>query len=175
SPLNARLCTAEDESVPRERFEADLAREPAIHELRNLRAALHPAEGGACHATPGDEEARNDVERLTLAGDAHHRREAPRLTRGLDRLPHDPDIPGRLEGVVGAEPIGLLADPVDNVVFGDARVGRAVVARALEPSLGEVDRDDPPSAGQPAPDDGAETDEPAAKHCARRAGLNVGR
>jgi hypothetical protein len=36
-----------------------------------------------------------------------------------------------------------------------------VVARAPEPSFREVDRDDPPGAGQPASDDGAETDESA--------------
>ena len=62
------------------------------------------------------------------------------------------DVAGRLERVVGAEAAGLLADPLDRVLAGDARVGRAVVARLREPLLGEVDRDDPLGAGQAAAD-----------------------
>ena len=82
------------------------------------------------------------------------------------------DEPGRLEGVVGAEAAGLGLDPVDRVLAGDARLGRSVVARLREPSLGEVDRDDPLGAGEPAADHGAEADEAAAEDDARRAGLD---
>ena len=55
------------------------------------------------------------------------------------------------------------------------RVGRPVVARHPEPLLGEVDRDDPARVREPAPDDRAEADEPAAEHDAGRAGLDLGR
>ena len=45
-------------------------------------------------------------------------------------------------------------------------------ARLREPSLREVDRDDPLRAGEPAADHGAEADEAAAEDDARRAGLD---
>ncbi len=82
-------------------------------------------------------------------------------------------VAGRLERVVRAEAARLPADPVDGVLGGDAGIGRAVVAGALEASLREVDRDDPFGAGEPAADDGAEPDEPAAEDDARRARLDV--
>ena len=80
------------------------------------------------------------------------------------------DVARRLEREVGSESVRLRADPVDGVVAREPRVGRAVVTRALEPLLGEVDRDDPLGTGEPAADDGAEPDEAAAEDDARRAG-----
>ena len=138
-----------------------------------MRPSLHAAERGARHAAAGDEEARNDVERLALARDAAHRREAPRLARGLDGLPHDGDVAGRLERVVGAEAAGLRADPVDRVVARGPRVRGAVTARFREPVLGEVDGDDALCAGEPAADDGSQADEAAAEDGADGAGLDL--
>ena len=60
----------------------------------------------------GDQVAGDDVERLAPAGDAAHRRQTPAHPRRLDRLAHHRDEPGRLEGVVGAEPARLVEDPL---------------------------------------------------------------
>ena len=79
---------------------------PSIHSCTrpgHLAAALDAAERGAGDAPAGDQEARHDLERLALAGDADHRREPPRLARRLDGLAHDLDDAGGLEGVVAAE------------------------------------------------------------------------
>src|SRR5262245_42697639 len=119
-----------------EPVDVDLAGEPPIDEAGHLGTALHAAEGAAGDAAARDEEARHDVQRLALAGDAAHRRDTPRLTRRLGRLLHHSDMPGRLEGVVGPEAAGLAADPLDRVLRGYAGVGGAVVACFLEPLLG---------------------------------------
>ena len=79
---------------------------------------------------------------------------------------------GRLERVVGAEAAGLRADPVDEFVVREPRVGRAVMASLREPPLGEVDGDDPVGAREPAADHGAEPDEAAAEDGAGRARLD---
>ena len=147
--------------------------EPAVDELRHLLAALDAAERRAGHAAAGDQEARHDLERLALAGDAGDRGEAPAHPRRLDRLAHDRDVPGRLEGVVGAEAAGHLEDPLHRVVAADQRVGRALAARQLEPVLGEVDADDPLGALEPAAGDRAQADHAGAEDDARRARLDL--
>ena len=58
-------------------LDVDLARQPAVDELRHLVAALDAAERGAGDAAAGDQEARDDVERLALAGDAGDRARGP--------------------------------------------------------------------------------------------------
>src|SRR5688572_24047956 len=121
-----------------QRLDVDLTGEPAVDELGYLRPPLHAAERRAGDAAAGDEKPRDDVEGLPLAGNAAHRREAPRLARGLDGLAHDVHVSRRLERVVGAEPACLGADPVDRVLARETRVGRAVVTRALQALLGEV-------------------------------------
>ena len=85
----------------------ELACEPAVDELRHLRPPLHAAERRARDPPAGDEESRDDVQRLPLARDAAHRREPPRLARRLDGLPHHLHVARRLERVVGAEAPGL--------------------------------------------------------------------
>ena len=112
----------------------------------------------------------NDVERLALARDAAHRREAPAHPRRLDRLAHDVDEAGRLEGVVRAEAARHLEDLLHRCPGRRAscrsRPGRAPAASR---SLGEVDADDPLGALQPAARDRAEADHAGAEHDARRA------
>ena len=97
-------------------LDVDVAGEPAVDERGTLVAALDAAERGAGDAPAGDQEARDDVERLALAGDAAHGRRGPTpIARRLDRLAHHGDVAGRLEGVVGAEAAGRLEDPLDDV------------------------------------------------------------
>src|SRR4051794_33730206 len=127
--LEAAVHLVERQLVGEQRWHVDVAGQPAVDEQRHLRAALDPAERRAGDAAAGDEQARHDVERLTLAGDADHGGEAPRLAGRLDRLLHDADEAGRLERVVGAETAGLGLDLVDDVVTGRHRVGGAVVLR----------------------------------------------
>ena len=112
-----------------ERVHVDLAREVAVDELGHLVAALDAAEGRARHAPARDQEARDDVERLALAGHAGDRAEPPAHARRLDGLAHHRDVAGRLERVVGAEAAGLLEDALDDVVAADQQVGRALAAR----------------------------------------------
>src|SRR5205085_6777495 len=106
-------------------------------------AALEAAERGAHHAAPGDQVARDDVERLALAGDTAHRRKSPADACGLDRLAHHGDAPGRLEGVVGAEAAGQLEHLLDDVRPAGEDVRRALPVRELEARTGQVDGDDP--------------------------------
>ena len=80
-----------------------------------------------------------DVERLALAGNPGHRREAPGHAGGLDRLAHHLDVAGRLEGVVRAEAVGGLEDLLDHVLAADHRLGRALALGQLEPLGGEID------------------------------------
>src|SRR5206468_12285169 len=139
-----------------ERFDVDLTCKPAIDELRHLRPALDPAERAARNAPAGDQEARDHFQHLAFSGDAADRRETPRLARGLDGLPHDRDVAGRLERVVGAEATSLAADPVDGVVSRSAHVRGAVVTRLREPLFREVERDDALRTGEPRADHGSE-------------------
>src|SRR3954447_24663288 len=105
----------EREPVRDEGRYVDLAFERALDELRDLVAALDAAERGAADAPAGDQIARDDVERLALAGHAGDGAQAPAHARGLHGLAHDRDDPRRLEGVVGAEAAGLVEDPLDDV------------------------------------------------------------
>ena len=118
-------------------------REPALDVLRHLRAALDATEARARDAPARDQQPRDDLEQLALAGDAAHRGQAPRLAGSFDRLAHHRDIARRLDRVIGAEAARLGADPVDGVLPGGARVGRAVTRRLRQALLGQVDRDDP--------------------------------
>src|SRR5581483_10811942 len=58
----------EREAVGDERRGVDVAREPPVDEPRDAVAALDAAERRAGDAPPGDQVARDDVERLSLAG-----------------------------------------------------------------------------------------------------------
>src|SRR6266545_2159618 len=75
--LEAAVDLVERELVRDERVDVDLAGEIAVDELRYLVASLDAAEGRARHAAAGDQEARDDVERLAFARDAADGREAP--------------------------------------------------------------------------------------------------
>src|SRR5262249_45366074 len=108
-----------------------------------------------------------------LAGDAAYGREAPRLARCFDCLTHHRDVPRRLDRVIRAEADGLGTDPVDGVVGGDARIRRAVAAGLCGPVLGQVDRDDPPGAGESGSDHGTEADEPRSEDYDRGTGLDL--
>src|SRR6201999_4338832 len=120
------------ERVGWKRTHAYLSPEVALDELRHLVAALDAAERRAADAPSGDQQARNDVECLALAGDAGDGAQAPAPPRGLDGFAHDRDEAGRLEGVVGAEAAGLCQHALDDAAVGDPRVGRALAARALQ-------------------------------------------
>ena len=75
--LEAAVDLVEGERVRDERLDVDLAGQPAVDQLRDLVAALDAAERGAGDAAAGDQEARDDVERLALAGDAGDRARGP--------------------------------------------------------------------------------------------------
>ena len=160
---NARVDVVQRHAVAEHAVDVELAVHPQLHEPGHLAAALDAAEGRAGDAAAGDQEARHDLEQLALAGDADHRREPPGLARRLDRLAHDLDVAGGLEGVVAAVAARELAQRIDDAVAGEHRVRRAVVARHREALLREVDRDDLLGAAQPAARHGTEADEPAAE------------
>src|SRR4051794_3388088 len=170
--LEAAVDVVEREAVRDEGIDVDLAREVAVDELRDLLAALDPAERRAHHAPAGDQVARHDVEGFALARDARHAAGAPSHPGGLDGLAHDADETGRLKGEVGAEAAGLLQHAVDDGVACRPCVRRAVAPRQLEALVGEVDCDDPLRALEPAARHGAEADHPAPEDDARAAGLD---
>src|SRR3954467_1462870 len=161
--LEAAVDLVQRELVGDHRLEVDLACEPAVDQLRNLVAALDSAEGRARDGAAGDQEARHDVERLALPGDAADRREAPAHAGGLDGLPHHGDVPGRLEGVVGSEAAGQIEDLLPRVRPAGGGVRRPLAARELEPPLREVDADDPLGALQATARNRAQTNHPGAE------------
>src|SRR3954454_1955462 len=101
--LEALVHVVERQPVRDERLDVDLAREPPLHERRHAVAALDPAERRARDAPARDQETRDDVERLALAGNARDRAQAPSHPRRLHRLPHHAHVARRLERVVRAE------------------------------------------------------------------------
>ena len=135
-------------------------------------AALEPAERRAGHAAAGDQEARDDVERLAPAGDAGDGAQPPAHPRRLDRLAHDADVAGRLERVVGAEAAGHLEDRLDGVVATADRC-RSRPGRARAEALGDRSTQMIRSAPcEPAAGDGAEPDHARAEHHAGRPRLD---
>src|SRR3954451_17590382 len=66
--LEAAVDLVEPDPVRDERVEVDLAGQVAVDEGGNLVAALDAPEGGAGDAAAGDQQARDDVEGLPLAG-----------------------------------------------------------------------------------------------------------
>src|SRR5262249_36912204 len=158
-----------------ERIDVDVAVEVALDELRDLVAALDAAEARAAHAPALDQVARDDVERLPLAGDARDRAQAPAHARGLDRLLHHMHEAGRVEGVAAHDAAGLVADALDDVLARHPGVGRALALGELEAVVGEVDADDPAGALQARAGDGSEADHAGAEDDAGGSGLDLGR
>ena len=83
--LEAAVDLVERERVRDERIDVDVSREVALDQLRHLLAALDAAERRAADAPAGDQQPRHDVERLTLAGHAGDRAQAPPHARRLRR------------------------------------------------------------------------------------------
>ena len=158
-----RLTSSSADPVGDEGLDVDLAGQVAVDQDRDLVAALDAAEGGAGDAAAGDQQARDDVEGLALAGDSGDGAEAPAHPRRFDRLAHHRDVAGRLEGVVGAEAAGHLEDPLDRPLAALEQVGRALAAGQLQPLRREVDADDPLGALQAAAGDRAEADHAGAE------------
>src|SRR5437588_10035166 len=109
--LEAMVDVVEREPVREERLDVHVACKPAFDELRDLGPPLDTTERAAGDAPAGDEEARYHLQYVSLAGDAAHGRQSPRLACRLDRLAHDGHVAGRLEGVVRAEPGRFAAYP----------------------------------------------------------------
>src|SRR5260370_161083 len=79
----------------------------------------------------------------------------PRLT--LSRVRDPAPVPGRLEGVAGAEASGHLEDPLPGVCAAEHHVRGARPARELETLRREVDADDALRSLQTRPRDRPET------------------
>src|SRR5579863_1996064 len=104
--------------------------------------------------------ARDDIQRVALAGDADHARRAPAHARRFDGLAHDRDVAGGLEGEVRAVAPRLLEHALHDICSAGPSIGGSVVTRELEALLGQVDRDDATGSLEACPDDGSETDHP---------------
>src|SRR5690606_29289160 len=83
------------------RIDLDLAFHVPVDDLRHVGAAARAAEGCALPCAPGDELDRTCGNFLTCAGSADDDRFAPAAMRAFQRLTHDLDIAGAVEGVVG--------------------------------------------------------------------------
>ena len=106
------------------------------------------------------------------AGDADDDAHAPAAVAAFQRLAHDRDVAGAVEGVVGAaDLVGALLGHVDEVgdeVGADLlRVDEMRHAEALAPGLlgvVDVDADDHVGAGEPQPLDDVEADAAEPEH-----------
>src|SRR5256714_2438228 len=116
--LEGAVDVVEAHAVGDEGLDVDLPAQVALHELWDLVAPLQSAEGGAAHAPAGDQQARDDVEGLSLARHAGDRAHAPAHAGGFDGFAHHGHETRRLEGVVGAEAAGLLHQALDGLPTG---------------------------------------------------------
>src|SRR6202163_1476907 len=98
----------------------DLPAQVALHEARQLRAALDAAERRAAPDAAGDQLERAGMYLFAGARDADDRRLAPALVAALEGGAHDVDVTDALEGVVEAT-VGHVGDDLLN--------GHAVVLR----------------------------------------------
>src|ERR1700730_13478741 len=96
----------------------DLPAQVALHEARQLRAALDAAERRAAPDAAGDQLERAGMDLLARARDADDRRLAPALVAALEGGAHDVDVAYAFEGVV---------DPTIGHVDDDLLDGSAVV------------------------------------------------
>src|SRR6202034_3781384 len=151
----------------------DLAGHHPSDQGGNVVASLQAAKRGPTHAPPGDQVARDDVERLATAGDTSDGAQSPTHARGLDRLAHHVDVAGGLERVVRPEAARHPEDLITRVSATYHRVGSAWAACQVEPLQREVDADDPLGSLQAAARDCTETDHPRAEHYAGRAGTHL--
>src|SRR3954468_7042838 len=126
--LEAVVDVVERDAVGDEGVDVDVAVQIALHEPGDLVAALDAAERGAGHAPAGDEQARDDVQRLALAGHAGHGAQAPAHARGPHRPAQHLDVAGGLERVVGAEAPGLVEHALHGVLAGHPGLRRALAA-----------------------------------------------
>src|SRR5436853_1587733 len=133
----------EPDPVRDERVDVELAVQVELHELGHLISALDPAERAAAHAPAGDQIARDDVERLALAGHAGDRAKAPTHARRLDGLTHHAGQPGCLERVIGAEAAGLVEHLLHRVGAAGPGLGGSLAPCQAASILARVDARDP--------------------------------
>src|SRR3981081_2159678 len=105
----------------------DLPAQVAVHEARQLRAALDAAERRAAPDAAGDQLERARMDLLARARDADDRRLAPALVAALEGRAHDVDVAYAFQGVV-APAVGHGDDDLLNrhaVVLGIHAIGGA--------------------------------------------------
>ena len=152
--------------------------EPPCHievdQARDLRSSAGPAEAAAGNPAPGDQQAGNDFQFLPLAGDSEDGAHPPSHAGRFDRLSHHVDAAGRLEGVVGAEPLRHVENLLHRPWSRLDDVGGAVGAGELPAARRRIDDDHRAGAADPAAGEGAEADQSGAEHDAGRSGFHLG-
>ena len=100
--IEGAVDVAERHGVGDHRIDLDLPVHIPVDDPRHIGAAPGAAEGGSFPDAAGDELERTGRDLLTRTGDADDDADTPAAVAGLQRLPHDGDVAGAVEGVVGA-------------------------------------------------------------------------
>src|SRR5690606_19512011 len=132
------------EGVGDHRVDLDLAVHVPVDDLRGVGAAAGPAEGRAAPDPAGDQLERAGGDLLAGLGHADDDALAPAAMAGFQRLAHDRDVAGGVEGIVGAA-VGQGDQMRDDVALDGLRVDEVGHAEAATPGLAvrvDVDADD---------------------------------
>src|SRR5215831_17048559 len=180
--IEALVDVGERQGVRDHGIDLDLLLHVPVDNFRHVGAAPRTAKGCPLPHTAGDELERAGGDFLAGTGNADDHAHTPAPVARLQRLTHDRDIAGAVEGVVGtANLVGTLFRHVDDVgddVAADfLRIDKVRHAEALAPRLLcriDVDANDHVSTGKSEPLDHIEADAPEAEHGAFGTGLNLG-
>src|SRR5262252_8659983 len=164
------------------RIDLDLALHVPVDDFRHVGAPARAAEGRALPDTPGDQLERTRRDLRAGRRDTDDDGLAPAAMAGFERLTHDGDVAGAVEGIVGAaDLVGAALGHVDEVrdqiatnLFRIDEVGHAEALAPLLLGVVEVDADDHVGAGEPQPLDDVEADAAEPEHDALRAWFHLG-
>src|SRR5262249_29656998 len=148
------------------RVDLDFSFHVPVDDLGNVGAPARATERGAAPDPAGDELERACCDLLAGARDPNDDALAPPAMTGFERLAHDRDIAGAIEGVVRAADLVVAAfghvDKVRHEIACEVfRVDEVRHAEPLAPRLLcriDVDPDDHVGRGKPQPLDDIETD-----------------
>src|SRR5262245_53400703 len=164
------------------RIDLDLALHVPVDDFRHVGAAARAAKGRALPDAAGDQLEWAGCDLRAGRRDTDDDGLTPAAMAGFERLTHDGDVAGAVEGIVGAaDLVGAALRHVDEMrhqIAADLlRIDEVGHAEALAPLLlgvVDIDADDHVRAGEPQSLDDIETDAAEPEHDAPRAGFHLG-
>src|SRR6266571_6394420 len=171
----------EPHGVGDHRVDLDFAVHVPVDDFRHVGATARASEGGALPDAPGDQLERAGCDLRARRGDADDDALAPTAMASLQRLAHDRDTAGAVEGVVGAtnlvRPALRHVDEVCNQVaaglFGIDEMRHAEPLAPLLLGVVDVDPDDHVGAGEPQALDDVEADAAKPEHDGLGTGVHL--